>query len=299
MNIGFIGLGNMGQPMCQRLIEASHRVSAFDLDAKRVARLKERGAHAVNSVHAVGQESNVVFLSLPNHTAVRDVVLGAGGLLASLRPGSVLVDLSTSLPSVTHEIGQAASSVSVSVIDAPVSGGIEGAEAGTLSIFAGGQTEAIEQLSSLFAVIGDSQKFFHIGALGAGHSMKLIHSHLNAITLVGIAEALVVGRKAGIDPQMMFDVISVSRGNSGMFQSRAPRMLDGDFSTAFSLDLMHKDLTLAAGLAQDLKVPTVVGEATRAVFEIARASGRGADDIAAIVTILEDWAGITVRRSNP
>ncbi|MEI6116250.1 MAG: NAD(P)-dependent oxidoreductase [Burkholderiales bacterium] len=299
MNLGFIGLGNMGSPICQRLVDASHRVVAYDLDVQRVLHSKEGGAHAASSAREVAEESDVIFLSLPNHTAVRDVVLGSGGVLASMRPGTILVDLSTSLPSITLEIGRAAESRAVKIVDAPVSGGIEGAEAGTLSIFAGGDKAAIEQLAPLFNTIGDPDKFFHIGALGAGHSMKLIHSHLNAITLVAISEALVVGRKAGIDPQMMFDVISVSRGNSGMFQSRAPRMLDGDFSTAFSVDLMHKDLTLAAGLAQDHKVPIVVGEAARAVFEIARASGRGADDIAAIVTILENWAGVTVRRRNP
>ncbi|MBI3068842.1 MAG: NAD(P)-dependent oxidoreductase, partial [Betaproteobacteria bacterium] len=125
---------------------------------------------------------------------------------------------------------------------------------------------------------------------------KLIHGLINAATLVGIAEALVVGRKSGIDPQMMFDIISVSRGNSGIFQSRAPRMLDGNFSAAFAIDLKYKDMTLALNLAQDLKIPVVVAEAARAVFQMARAKGLGGSDIAAVVTVLEEWAGVTVRR---
>lgn len=298
MNLGFIGLGNMGGPMAHNLVLARHQVKVYDLDGSRVAKAKKGGAHGVGSIKDVAKESEIVFLSLPNHISVRDVVLGKGALLSCMQSGSILVDLSTSLPAVTHEIGREAKSYSVDVLDAPVSGGVEGAEAGNLTLLIGGNKEAIEKVSPLFSIIGDPKKCFHVGDLGTGHSIKLIHSHLNAITLVAISEALVIGRKAGIDPQMMFDIISVSRGNSGMFQSRAPRMLDGDFSTAFALDLMYKDLTLAASLAQDLKIPIVVGEAAHAVFEMARAKGKGPADIAAVVTVLEDWAGVTVRRNK-
>ena len=299
MNLGFIGLGNMGGPISHNLVLAQHDVKVYDLDASRVAKATDGGAHAVGSIKEVAKESEVVFLSLPNHITVKDVVLGKGALLSCMRAGSILVDLSTSLPAVTREIGREAKSCSVEVVDAPVSGGVEGAEAGNLTVLIGGNIDIIKKVSPLFGVIGDPKKCFHVGDLGAGHAIKLIHSHLNAITLVAIAEALVIGRKAGIDPQVMFDIISVSRGNSGMFQSRVPRMLDGDFSTAFALDLMYKDITLAASLAQDLKIPIVVGEAARAVYEMARANGNGAADVAAVVTVLEDWAGVTLRRNKP
>ena len=297
MNIGFIGLGNMGNPIARKLIGKKHRLSVFDLDEARTAALVKEGAEAVKSIKEVAERSDVVFLSLPNQLIVREVALGNGGLLSHMKKGSVLVDLSTSLPSVTREIGRAAQAIGVDILDAPLSGGPEGAEAGNLSIVAGGSKTVFDKALPLLYAFSDPEKCFYAGELGNGHSLKLIHNHLNAITLVAITEALVVGKKAGIDPQLMFDVISVSRGNSGMFQSRAPRMMDGNFKAAFSVDLMYKDLGLAASLAQELKIPVVLGDAARSVYEMARAKGKGADDIAAVVTVLEEWAGVTVRRT--
>lgn len=296
MHLGFIGLGNMGGPMAHNLVKGGHRVKAYDVDRERLSGAARRGIVAVNAAAAVAEGSNVVFLSLPTHLVVRDVAIGRGSLLQAMTPRSILVDLSTSLPAVTQEIAHEAAGRSVEVVDAPVSGGVEGAEAGNLTVLVGGKKPVVEKIWPLLTTIGDPKKIFHVGDVGTGHGMKLIHGLINAATLVGIAEALVVGRKSGIDPQMMFDIISVSRGNSGIFQSRAPRMLDGNFSAAFAIDLKYKDMTLALNLAQDLKIPVVVAEAARAVFQMARAKGLGGSDIAAVVTVLEEWAGVTVRR---
>lgn len=298
MNVGFVGLGNMGAPIARNLVKAGHRVKVYDTNADRMHALVSNGAASVKSEREVAAESDVVFLSLPTHLVVREVVLGSGQLLVAMKSGSTLVDLSTSMPAIAEEIAREAERHSVEVVDAPVSGGVEGAAAGKLSILIGGKQSVVEKLWPLLEVIADPKKIFHMGGVGTGHSMKLIHGLINAATLVGVSEALVVGRKAGIDPQKMFDVISASRGNSGIFQSRAPRMLDGNFDAAFAIDLKYKDMTLGIDLAQQLKIPVFVSESARAVFQVARAKGLGNADIAAVITVLEDWAGTTVRRSK-
>src|SRR3990172_363307 len=215
MNVGFVGLGNMGGPIALNLVKAGHHVKVYDSNPERAQMLAGNGAASVGSAREVATDSEVVFLSLPTHLVVREVVLGSGQVLAAMKAGSALVDLSTSMPAIAEEIAREARRCSVEVVDAPVSGGVEGAAAGTLSILIGGEKTVVEKLWPLLAVIGDPKKTFHVGGVGTGHSMKLIHGLINAATLVGVSEALVVGRKAGIDPQMMFDVISASRGNSG------------------------------------------------------------------------------------
>jgi 2-hydroxymethylglutarate dehydrogenase len=295
--IGFVGLGNMGLPICKNLVRAGHQVKAYDSNPEALKKASKVRALPMETLEEVAKGSEVVFLSLPDQLVVRDVVLGKGKLLQAMSSGSVLVDLSTSLPSVTQEIGREAFAYSVQVLDAPVSGGPEGAEAGNLSIMVGGEKEVFERVFPLFKVIGDEKKIFHVGGLSTGHTMKLTHGLINYVTLVAISEAFVLGCKAGINPKTMFDIISVSRGNSGIFQSRAPRMLSGDFSAAFSLEGAYKDIDLTSKMAQDLKIPIYMTETARTMFQVARTMGKGNLDMAAVINVLEEWAGVNLRSS--
>lgn len=195
----------------------------------------------------------------------------------------------------TRKIAEVAAPRSISVMDAPVSGGREGAEAGMLTVMVGADRTLFERVKPVFEVIGDHQKVFHVGELGAGNAMKLCHSLINGTTLVAISEAMVIGCREGIAPQTMYDIISVSRGNSGIFQREAPKILAGDFDVGFTINLMHKDVNLATRMAQDQDVPVFAAQGAKSVYQVAKASGKGGLEMAGVATVLEEWAGVKVR----
>lgn len=295
MKIGFVGLGKMGGPMAARIARTYSGLKVFDLREEAMRRLAATGAVASSGLGEIGASVEVLCLCLPDADTVRDVVLGTG--LADCLPGqSLVIDFTTSLPSVTLEIAEKLALRNISIIDAPVSGGTEGAEAGTLSAFVGGTNADLARATPVLECLAQSHRIFHVGAQGSGHAMKLVHSLINGVTMTAISEALVLGRTFGLAPETMLEVIGNNRGNSGIFQSRARRMLNADFEPAFTTRLMHKDLRLASIMADKLGVPTPTCDSAKLIYEYAASQGMGDQDMASIITVWERWSKTSSRR---
>ena len=294
MKLGFIGIGNMGKPMATTLMKANHQVSIFDLNPKPLEELAKLGAIVKNKIAEIPPSAEVIFLSLPSHVAVEEVMLGAGGVLSALKEGQIVVDTTTSLPSTSRKIAEQVKKAGGDFLDASLSGGPDGAAAQTLTFMVGGEAKALERVRGLLETLG--KKIFHIGSNGLGNAMKLINNMITATNTACFMEGLVVGTKAGIPADTLFDVISSCSGNSYAFQKKAPRILGGNFKPMFALDLEYKDIALGTMVAQDLKAPVFLASVAKALFEMARAKGLGQEDNVALIKVLEEISGVQVRR---
>lgn len=296
MTIGFIGLGNIGGPMCRTLIaHASAPVIVFDLDPDAVASCVATGAQAAESVADLAVRCDVILSSLPMPRSVEAVALGPGGILESASPGSTYIDLSTNAPSVARRVAEALSARGIAMLDAPVSGGAVGAAAGTIAIMAGGSVASFEQHKALLQSF--SATVVHVGESGAGCIVKLINNMLSICYGGCAAEALMLGRASGVDLVKMDEIVRASSGNSMAYRSTAQRGMAGDFAPAFALDLAHKDLRLALELADELGAPVPSATATMNLMRMARGMGLGAQDYTAMIKVYEAAAGITLSGS--
>ncbi|MGH3373929.1 MAG: NAD(P)-dependent oxidoreductase [Actinoallomurus sp.] len=270
--VGFVGLGNMGAPMAGRLAEAGYTVRGYDADPSVSGAFAKTGANAVavGGAAEVADGAAVVVLMLPG-SAVVGSVLHDDGLLDRLAPGTVLVDMSSSEPIATRELAAAAERKGVPMVDAPVSGGVRGAAAGSLTIMTGGAPEAVAALRPLLDVMGG--KILHVGPVGAGHALKALNNLLSATHLLVSSEAMVVGREFGLDPAVMLEAINGSSGRSGSTEVKWPTfMLERGFDSGFGLRLMLKDMRIAVDLADATGWPSRLGAA--AVELWARAADR-------------------------
>ena len=294
--VGFIGLGNMGGPMCAHLVRAGFDVTAYDLDSGALAPLVETGARGAASVSecARGVEALITMLPAPPH--VEQVLLSDGGVIAALDPGSIAIDMSTSSTAVGARVVDAALSRGVDVLDAPVAGQSIGAKAGTLAIYVGGEEAAFERARPLFEVVGDPARIFHLGPNGAGYTVKLLLNLLWFIQSVAVGEVLSVGVRAGVSLDRLHAALVGSPANS-VFLERDVRMVldDGDYDDAFPMRLVTKDLGLAVDLARDVGVPVELTALIEQIHRRARAQyGDDAGEISA-VRLYEDLAGISLR----
>jgi 3-hydroxyisobutyrate dehydrogenase len=294
--VGFIGLGNMGGPMCSHLVRAGFDVTAYDLDAGAMDRLVADGARGAVSASdcARGVQALITMLPAPPH--VEQVLLGDGGAIAALDPGSIAIDMSTSSTAVGARVLAAAGSRGVDVLDAPVAGQSIGAKAGTLAIYVGGEEAVFEHVRPLLEAMGDPARIFHLGPSGAGYTVKLLLNLLWFIQSVAVGEVLTVGVRAGVSLDRLHGALVGSPANSN-FLERDVRMVldDGDYDDAFPMRLVTKDLGLAVDLARDVGVPV---ELTALVEQIhRRARGQYGDDAGEIsaVRLYEDLAGISLR----
>jgi 3-hydroxyisobutyrate dehydrogenase len=289
--IGFVGLGKMGHPMVRRLSGAGYRVLAHDLDAGALRRACEAaGAEAPGSLKAIGERCEVVITMLPDGNAVRSVALGEDGLLAGLARGSVLIDMSSSSPLGTRELGARLSERGVEMLDAPVSGGVRKAEDGTLAIMVGGGAEAIARCAPLLEAMG--KQIFATGPLGSGHAMKALNNYVSAAGLLAAAEAVLAARRFGLDAGKVVDVLNASTGMNNSTLNKFHRfILSRSFDSGFSLDLMVKDLRTALEVARSTGSPTPLAEAcVEAWAEAQAALGPGLDHTA-VVRYWENLAG--------
>ncbi|HEY8418284.1 MAG TPA: NAD(P)-dependent oxidoreductase [Limnochordales bacterium] len=297
--VGFVGLGKMGWPMAGRLVDAGFPVTVLDANEAAAARfVQERGGRRASTLRDVAAASDVVITMLPNGEVVRRVVLGSGdgteaGLLAGMRPGSILVDMSSSDPVGTRSLGQICRERGVAMVDAPVSGGVPRAVAGTLAIMAGGDAEVIDKLEPIFSVLG--QRVFRTGPLGSGHAMKALNNFVSAAGLIAAAEALLVGRAFGLDPNTMIDVLNASTGRNNSTENKFKQyILSRTFNSGFTLDLMLKDLTMAVDLARKTGTPALFASACRELWAAARSCLEPGADHTAVVQWLEQLAGVTL-----
>ena len=285
--LGFIGLGNMGGPMCLRLLEHGYQVEVFDIDAARVAQFVEGGAKAAPSLTQLGAECEVVLLSLPTSAIIEEVVFGPGGLAPAMLTGSVLIDLSSAQPSSTRRIASALATRGIAMLDAPVSGGVPRARDGTLAVMVGGDRAVFERCRSILEAISTAQ--FHVGSVGAGDLVKSLNNLLSSITLASAAEVVLLAERAGLDPAQFIEVVNTSSGRSNSTEVKFPRyILPRTFADGFALALMNKDVQIALQAAAELDYPLPIGSVVAQLWRTAADAGFAQEGHTAIYRYLED-----------
>lgn len=231
--------------------------------------------------------------SLPNPAAIRAAYLGVDGAVSAVRNGAVLIDMTTIDPATWRDVADAARTRGAEALGAPVSGGPAEAGSGKLVFLVGGDVTVIDRVRPVLETLGS--EIHHLGPLGAGHIVKLVNNVMSMCNVAVAAEAMVLGVKAGMDPQRLFDVLSTSGGRSHHFLKRFPNVLAGDFTPHFSIALSRKDLSLALQMAESLGVPMLTASTVRQVYEAAAAQGLDTLDMAAVTTLYEQWAAVKVR----
>jgi 3-hydroxyisobutyrate dehydrogenase-like beta-hydroxyacid dehydrogenase len=295
-HLGFIGVGKMGGPMAGCLLDAGHTLTIFDADPAAVQPLAARGAAAARSVLAVANAVETVFVSLPTPDIVRAVALGDDGIVTGDRV-KTFVDLSTTGSRVTAGIAEALGKRGIATVDSPVSGGVAGAQKGTLAVMAACPRPLFERLESIIRVFG---KTFHFGERpGMGQTMKLANNLISATAMAISCEAVVMGVKAGLDPEVMIDVINSGSGRNTATSDKFPRaILPRTFDYGFATGLMYKDVKLCLDEAEALQVPMFVGSAVRQLWQLANSELGPGSDFTEIIQCIEDWAGVQVKGGN-
>lgn len=292
--IGFLGLGRMGAPMAANLLKTGHRLLVHDLSADAVAQLVAKGAQAAGSAAALGEKCEIVFTSLPTPAIVREAVLGEGGIVSKGRP-AIICDLSTSGPALATELAAALEPMGVASLDAPVSGGIGGAIAGTISIMVGGPDAAFAHTKPLLEAIG---KPTHMGETpGSGQTMKLVNNLLGVVAIGVTAEGMAFGIKAGLDPARMIDVLNVSTGINSATRDKWPKsVLPRTFDFGFAAALSLKDTKLLLSEAEAAGVPLPLGQIVAGYLERTLEREGPNADFTAIAKVVEEAAGLDPER---
>lgn len=246
----------MGLPMSRNLLEAGYDVTVFDLDEASVEQARLFGASSASSGSMVAAQSDIIITMVPDSPHVEAAIAGPGGILEGVKAGSVVIDMSTISPATGKEMAALLEEKGANFVDAPVTGGVTGAEAGSLSIMVGGNAEAFERALPVLNVLGGD--ITHMGPVGSGHTTKIANQLIGVATLAGISEAFVLAKKAGLDMQTFFDAVKNGAGRSWALETLGPKILEGDFSPGFMVKHMQKDLRLAGQLAADTgtSIPT-------------------------------------------
>lgn len=292
MQAGFIGTGNMGNPMARNLIRAGYQLVVHDVRQEATANLIELGAQWADSPQAVAASSEVIFTSLPTPVEVEQVLTGPSGILAGARPGTVYFDLTTNSPSTVRRLAQIAAEHGVTMLDSPVSGGVEGAEAATLAVMVGGDKAAFEKYRPLLQAIG--KNVFHLGELGNGCVAKLVNNLISLSVGQIIQEGVVLGVKAGLDPLTLYEVMNVA--SASRYVQQLPRLLERNFENpTFFLELAAKDVGLAVQLGRELGVPMTMSAVAEQHYIRGKARGLGRLSPQATLIVHEEAAGVVVK----
>lgn len=250
--IGFVGLGAMGMPMAKRLVEAGYRVTGFDLAASARAAFEEAGGIAADTVALAMADKDVVITMLPNGGVVQQALLQSGGA-AAMNPAGIVVDMSSSAPAGTVSLSETLAGIGLTLIDAPVSGGVKKAREGGLAIMIGGPVEVIERIRPILSCFGSAQLL--AGPTGAGHAVKSLNNYVSAAGLAAMCEALAVGRRFGVAPAALIDILNASSGRNNSTENKAKQfVLSGTYDAGFAMALMAKDVGIAADLAAGLGI---------------------------------------------
>jgi 3-hydroxyisobutyrate dehydrogenase-like beta-hydroxyacid dehydrogenase len=294
--LGFIGVGNMGLPMARRLIEAGYSLTIFDLRREPVQRLVQLGAKAASSPKDVADQCETVLVSLPTPSIIKEVTLGKDGAAHGSRIKR-FVDLSTTGPTASIALAKELAAKNILHLDAPVSGGVAGAEKGTVAVMVSGPKAEYESLKPAFEVIG---KVFFVGDKpGLGQTMKLCNNMMSAAAMAITAEAVVMGVKGGLDPEMMVQVINAGSGANTAIRDKVPRsVMTRTFDYGFSNALMYKDVKLCMEEAETIGAQMFVGAAVRSMWELTNTQFGGDKDLTTIFQLVEKWAGVEVRGKN-
>ena len=298
MQIGFIGIGVMGRPMTLNLLKAEHQVTIYARHPEKpgVQEVLNAGAKLAPSPRAVAMASDIVITMLPNSPQVEEVVAGPHGILEGARKGLIIIDMSTIAPAVSRKLAQEAAARGAHMLDAPVSGGSQGAVNGTLTIMVGGEREIFEQVRPVLEAMGKKENIVHVGPNGSGQVIKLVNNMLVGAIAAAIAESFALGVKAGADVDTMAKIIGASAGASWQLANQFPlRAFNGSFQPGFMTDLLHKDLGLALDLAAENSTPVPMTALSRQMYEMARAAGYGREDYTSLLKVLEQMVGVEVR----
>jgi 2-hydroxy-3-oxopropionate reductase/2-hydroxymethylglutarate dehydrogenase len=294
--IGFIGIGVMGRPMCLNLLKAGFPLTVNSRRPESAQEVVAAGATYANTPRAVAEASDIVITMVTNSPDVEQVVLGPNGVLEGARKGIVVVDMSTISPAVTRKIAETLGEQGVAMLDAPVSGGSQGAVAGTLSIMAGGDRAVFERVQPVFEAMGRHDYIFYVGPNGSGQIVKLINQHLCGVIAAADAEAFILGVAAGADVEAMAKIIGVSSGGNWQLANPiALRAFTGTFEPGFFTDLLMKDLDLVIEMAADRTIAVPMAKLARGMYERAREAGYGRRDYTSVFIPLEEDAGAQVR----
>lgn len=290
---GFVGLGQMGGPMSRRLLTAGHALCVFDMNAAAMQAFVELGATAAGSAREVADAAEIVFTSLPTPAVVRAVALDAGGLIEGSRIRA-MVDLSTTGTVVAREVAARLAEKDIVWADAPISGGVKGAIAGTLAVMLSCPPATRDEIAGVLEVFG---KLFYVGDKpGMGQIAKLGNNMLSTAALTLTSEVVAMGVKAGLDPAVMVDIFNAGTGRNSATQDKFPRnILPGTFDAGFATTLAYKDVRLCVDEAEALGVPMVAGAAIREMMAITNAKFGGDSDFTSVAKLLEEWARVEIR----
>ncbi|KNZ43638.1 tRNA methyltransferase [Acetobacterium bakii] len=293
MKIGFIGLGAMGKPMAVNLLKEGYQVSAFDVNRTSVDEIVAFGAVGCSNGGAVAASSDVIITSLPNAGIVETVMVGSEGLFSQCKEGTVIIDMSSVSPSSTLKMAGIAETMGIKYVDAPVSGGTKGADAGTLAIMVGADEAVFEKIKPVLEVIGGD--IYHVGPTGTGDAIKIVNNLMLGCNMATLAEALILGVKCGLKVETMQKIISKSSGRSYAMEAKLEKfIMKDDFEGGFAMDLQYKDLGLALEAGKENNIPLPMTALATQVFESGRASGLGREDMSAIIKVWEKITNVRV-----
>ncbi len=294
--IGFIGLGIMGQPMALNLVKAGFEVNVFNRTRDKAAPLENAGACVAANPAEAASDADFVMSIVSDSAASEQVFIGKDGVLESLKAGAIVIDSATISPVVSRKLACHVAGKQASFLDAPVTGSKHGAEKGELTFMIGGDREAFDRAMPVLRVLG--KKHIYCGAHGAGLSAKLAQNVIQSTMVEIFCEGFVLAAKSGVKPETMFEIIQSSMARAALTDFKAPFIFKGDFTPYFPLKWMHKDVTLAMEAAFAQGVPMPAAAAVKEVYGAARAQGKGDLDYAAVITFLEDLAGVKVRAAS-
>ena len=291
MNVAFVGLGTMGSPMVMNLLKAGHSVTVHNRTRSKEQSVVEGGAIASPSPGQAAANADIIITCVSDSPDVEAVVLGESGIIHAAKPGSIVVDMSTISPGVTRQIAQALAEKEIRMIDAPVSGGSEGAQKGTLSIMIGGEAADVEKARPVLEAMGSTVT--HVGPIGAGQTTKAINQIIAAGTYWGVAEGIALGLKAGLDMDKVIQAVGSGASASWCLTNRSKNMIDNNYPLGFRVRLHQKDLAIALQTARELNLPLPMAAYVEQIENGLIANGYGDEDLSAIARIVRQMGGIS------
>lgn len=292
--VGFIGLGLMGKPMARNILRKGFDLTVHNRGRGKVEELVGEGAHAANSPSELAARCDIVVSCLPGPKDVETVYLGPSGVLEGAKAGSVLIDMSTIDPGTHQCIAAGAAERGIAYLDAPVTGGTTGAENGTLTIMVGGEAATLERARPVLMAMGE--RIYHMGPVGAGAVAKLVNNMIAAVNVAAFVEGMVLGTKAGLDPELLTEVVSNGSAMSRQFVAAMPAILERNFDPGFTTALMRKDVNLAVDLGRGLGVRLLAGNLAAQLLQEAQSAGLTDRNFYAMINVLERNAGVEVKK---
>ena len=294
MKTGFIGLGIMGKPMARNLLKAGYKLVVYDVNAEAVRELAAAGAETAASPKEVARQCDIIVTMLPNSPHVKAVALGPNGIIEGVRAGMILVDMSSIAPLAAQEVAKSLAEKGVEMLDAPVSGGEPKAIEGTLSIMVGGKKEIFERCKEMLGKMGTSVVL--CGAIGAGNTTKLANQIIVALNIAAMSEALVLGAKAGVNPETIYQAIRGGLAGSTVLDAKAPMVLSGNFKPGFRIELHIKDLANALETGHEVGVPLPLTSQIMEIMQALKVDGKAGNDHGGIIQFYEKLARFEARR---